>query len=85
MGVEIMHPQRSTFDSYCHSGHSRTIPCVRDVHCVLEALIEDLVTWRIIPAVAEPFTVFFNDSDMRLLVLPGFTRGVEYHPIRVMR
>ena len=22
---------------------------------------------------------------MRLVVLPGFTRGVEYHPIRVMR
>ena len=34
---------------------------------------------------AEPFTVFFSTRDMRLIVLLGFTAGVEYHPIRVMR
>ena len=34
---------------------------------------------------AEPFTVFFDARDTRLVVLPGFTGGVEYHPIRVMR
>ena len=34
---------------------------------------------------AEPFIVFFSTRDMRLVVLPGFTTGVEYHPIRVMR
>ena len=85
MGVEILHPQRSAFDAYYCNGHSRTISCVRDVYNVLEGLIEDSVTWRIIPADAEPFAAFFNDSDMRLIVLPGLTEGVEYHPIRVMQ
>ena len=33
----------------------------------------------------EPFTVFFGTRDMRLVVLPRFTGGVEYHPIRVIR
>ena len=85
MGVEIPHPQCSAFDAYCYNGHSRTIFCVRDVYNVLEGLTEDSVTWRIIPADAEPFAAFFNDSDMRLIVLPELTEGVEYHPIRVMR
>ena len=85
MGVEILHPQRSAFDAYCRSGHSRIISCVHDVYNVLEGLTEVSVTWRIIPADAEPFAAFFNDSDMRLIVLLGLTGGVEYHPIRVMR
>ena len=34
---------------------------------------------------AEPFTVIFSTRDVRLVVLPGFTEGVEYHPILVMR
>ena len=29
--------------------------------------------------------MFFDARDSRLVVLPGFTGGVEYHPIRVMR
>ena len=33
----------------------------------------------------EPFTVFFSTCDIRLVVLPGFTEGVEYHPIRFMQ
>ena len=47
-------------------------------------MTDDAVTWRIIPSTAESFTVFFNVRDMRLVVLPRFARGVEYHPIRVM-
>ena len=51
----------------------------------LSELTDDVVTWRIIPSAAKPFTVFFNARDTRLVVRPGFTEGVEYHPIRVMR
>ena len=43
-----------------------------------------MVTWRIIPSAAEPFIVFFRACDRRLVVLPRFTGGVKYHPIRVM-
>ena len=48
-------------------------------------LTDDAVTWRIMPSTAKLFTVLFNARDMRLVVLPGFTRGMEYHPIQVMR
>ena len=85
IGVEILHPQRSAFNAYCRSSHSQTISCAHDVYNVLEGLTEDSVTWHIIPADVEPFVAFFNDSSMRLIVLPGLTGGVEYHPIRVMR
>ena len=51
----------------------------------LSKLTDDTVTWRIIPSAVEPFTVFFGTRDMRLVVLPGFIEGMEYHPIRVMR
>ena len=51
----------------------------------MEKLTDDTVTWRIIPSAAEPCTVFFGARDMRLVILPGFTQGVEYHPVRVMR
>ena len=85
MGVEVLNPQHSAFDAYCSSGHSRTIPNVCDMYERLEGLIVDIVTWRIIPSDVEPFTVFFNDSNMQLIVLPGFTGGVEYHLIRLMR
>ena len=84
MGVEILRPQRSTFESYCSFSHSRTILGVRKTYQQLESLTEDRVTWRIFSSAAEPFLVFFNDSDMRLIVLPGFTGGVESHPINVM-
>ena len=51
----------------------------------LESLTVDTVTWHIIiPSDAKSFTVFFNDSDIRLIVLPRFTGGVEYHPIHVI-
>ena len=29
--------------------------------------------------------MFFNGNNTRLVVLPGFARGVEFHPIRVLR
>ena len=44
-----------------------------------------MVTWHIIPSMAEYFTVFFSAHDRRLVVLPGFIGGIEYHPIWVMR
>ena len=51
----------------------------------MSKLTDDAVTWRIIPSAVESFLVFFNTHDMRLVVLPGFTGGVEYHPFEVMR
>ena len=51
----------------------------------MSELTNDVVTWRIIPSATELFIVFFGARDMRLVMLPGFTEGVEYHPIRVMR
>ena len=85
MGVEILHPQCPTFDAYCSNGHSHTIPSVRDMYDRLEGLTEDSVTWCIIPSDTVPYAVFFNDSNMWLIVLPGLTGGVEYHPIPVMQ
>lgn len=85
MEVEILHPQHSTIDAYCSSGHSRTISSVHEMYDRLEGLIEDSVTWCIIPSDAKPFAIFFNDSDMQLIVLLGHTVGVEYHSIHVIR
>ena len=85
LGMYILHPQRSAFETYCSNGHARTIKIVREEYERLEKLTDDTVTWRIIPSAAEPFTVSFGVHDMRLVVLPGFTEGMEYHPIRVMR
>ena len=85
VGVWVLHFQCSTFDAYCSSGHSWTISSVHEMYERLEGLTEDDVNWRIIPSDVEPFAVFFNYSDMRLIVLLGFIEGVEYHPIHVMR
>ena len=84
MGVEVLHPQHSAFDAYCSTGLSRTIPSVREMYERLGSLTVDTVTWRIIPFDVVPLAVFFNDNDTLLIVLPGLTKGVEYHPIRVM-
>ena len=83
--MNILCPQRHTIKAYCSSSHARTIKSILEEYKKLSELTDDAVTWRIIPSAAEPFTVFFDARDMRLVVLPGFTRGVEYHPIRVMR
>ena len=72
-------------EAYCNSGHAWTIKSVPEEYKKLSELTDDAVTWRIIPSAVEPFTVFFGARGMRLVVLPGFTGGVEYHPIRVMR
>ena len=80
-----MHLQCSTFEIYCRSRHSRIIRSVYEEYEKLERLTEDAKIWRIIPPAAVPFVVFFNKSDMQMIVLPGFAGGVEYHPIRVMR
>ena len=74
-----------TFETYYSSGHARTIGTVCEEYERLEKLTDDTVTWRIILSAVEPFTVFFSVRNRRLVVLPGFTRGVEYYPIRVMR
>ena len=73
------------FETYYNSGHAKTIKSIQEEYEKLSKLTDDAVTWRIIPSTAEPFTVFFDTRDMRLIVLPGFTGGVEYHSIRVMR
>ena len=73
------------FEAYYNSGHAKTIKSIKEEYEKLSELTDDAVTWCIIPFAAEPFTVFFNTRDMRLVVLPGFTAGVEYHLIRVMR
>ena len=83
--VDILCPQKHAFETYCSSGHAKTIKIVHEEYERLEQLTDDTVTWRIIPSAVEPFTVFFGARDMRLVVLPWFTEGVEYHPIRVMR
>ena len=82
--MDILRPQRSTFETYC-KGHTETIQSVHEEYEKLAKLTEEAVTWHIILSTAESFTVFFNGRDMRLVVLQGFTGGVEYHPIQVMR
>ena len=83
--IDLLRPQVHAFEAYCSSGHAKAIKSVKEEYERLSGLTDDTVTWRIIPSAAEAFTVFFNTRDMRLVVLPGFTAGVEYHPIRVMR
>ena len=85
LGMDLLRPQRSAFESYYRSGHAQTIQSVHKEYETLLELMDDAVTWRIIPSVAESFTIFFSTCDMRLVVLPGFIRGVEYHPIWVIR
>ena len=82
--MDILCPQAHAFETYCNSGHTETIKSVKEEYEKLSKLTDDAVTWRDIPSAVEPFTVFFGTRDMRLVVLPGFTAGVEYHPIRVM-
>ena len=72
------------FEAYCSSDRAKTVKSVKEEYERLSALTDDAITWRIIPSVAEPFTVFLNARDTRLIVLPGFMASMEYHPIRVM-
>ena len=85
LGMDILRPQMSAFETYCGTGHAQAIKSVREEYQKLAKLTEDTVTWCIIPSAAEPFTVFFSARGMWLVVLPGFLGGVEYHPIWVMR
>ena len=82
--IDILRPQKHAFETYCSNGHAKTIKTVRKEYERLEKLTDDTMTWRIIPSAAKPFTVFFGTRNMRLVVLLGFTEGVEYHPIQVM-
>ena len=84
MGAMAIRPQRPVFEGYCRSGHARAIGRVREVYEKLEGLTGDTVVWRILLTVVDPFTVFFNGNNARLVILPGFTGGVEFHPIRVL-
>ena len=81
LGAYILHLQRTAFETYCNNSHARIIKSVYEEYERLEKLTDDTVTWRIIPSAAEPFTVFINTCNRRLVVPPGFTGGVEYHPI----
>ena len=83
--MDILRPQRHAIETYCSSDHARTLKSVPEEYQKLSKLTDDVVTWRITPFAAEPFTVFFDVCDMRLVVLPGFAEGMEYHPIEVMR
>ena len=82
--MDLLRPQVHAFEAYCNSGRAKTVKSIKEEYERLSELTDDAVTWRIIPSVAEPFTVFFSTRDMRQIVLPGFTTGVEYHPKRVM-
>ena len=79
--MDILRPQRQAFETYCNSGHAKTIKSVQQEYEKLSKLTDDAITWHITPSIAEPFTVFFRARGMRLVVLPGFTGVVEYHPI----
>ena len=59
--MDILHPQAHAFEAYYNSDHAKTIKSVQEEY---EKLTDDVVTWRIIPSVAEPFTVFFGTHDM---------------------
>ena len=83
--INILRTQRQAFETYRNSSHASTIKSVRKEYEKLSKLTDDAVTWHIISSTAEPFTVFFGPHDMRLVVLLGFSEGVEYHPIWVMR
>ena len=83
--LDILRPRGNAIETYCNSGHARTTKSVLEEYKKLSELTNDTVAWRIIPSAVEPFTIFFNTRDARLVVLPGFTGGVEYNPVRVMR
>ena len=85
MGALAIRPQRLVFEGYCRSGHARAIRSVREKYEKLEGQTGDTVVWRILPTVADLYTVFFNENNAQLVVLPGFTGGVEFHPIQVLR
>ena len=82
--MNLLHPQVHAFEAYCSSGRAKTVKSIKEEYERLSELTDDAVTWRIIPSMVEPFTVFFSTHDMQLVVLPGFTGGVEYHSIWVM-
>ena len=78
--VDILRPQKHAFETYCSSGHAKTIKTVREEYERLEKLTDDTVTWRIIPSAARPFTIFFDARDMRLVVLPGSSKAWSITP-----
>ena len=61
--MDLLRPQRHAIKTYCSSGHARTIKSVPEEYQKLSELTDDAVTWRIIPSVAEPFTIFFDARD----------------------
>ena len=85
MRAMAIRPQRLVYESYCHSRHAQAIGSVREEYEKLEGLIGDTVVWRILPSTVDPFTVFFTGNNAQLVVLSGFTRGIEFHPIWVLR
>ena len=62
--IDIVCPQKQVFETYCSSGHAKTIKSVCEEYEKLSKLTNDMVTWRIIPSAAEPFIVFFSTRDM---------------------
>ena len=62
--LDIMRPQRQAIETYCSSGHARTLKNVPEEYKKLSELTNDVVTWRIIPSTVEPFIVFFGACDM---------------------
>jgi hypothetical protein len=50
------------------------------------SVIDEEVDWSLLPiAPPKPVRLWINDTDARVMVLPGLTGGVEYHPDRVLR
>ena len=62
--MDILRPQRHAFETYCNSGHTKTIKSIQEEYEKLSKLTDDAVTWHIIPSAVEPFTVFFGTRDM---------------------
>jgi len=87
MGMKLVRPWSGIFEAYSRTHHASSLPGVPELCDRLKDLAEaeDTVTWCILASEPRTFTAFFNTTDIRLVVLPGFTGGVEYHPIRVLR
>ena len=61
--LDILRPQGNAIETYCNSGHTRTIKSVLEEYKKLSELMDDTVAWRIIPSATEPFTIFFDTHD----------------------
>jgi hypothetical protein len=56
------------------------------IKAFISATEEDFIDWCILPIKkTKPVRIWIDDLNAQVMVLPGPTGGVEYHPIRVLR